>query len=109
MVGEGPAPKKVDVGLQHGSQEQKRELLPRILSGELFFGVGYTEPNSGSDLASLQTRAVRDGDEWVINGQKAFTTFAHVADYIWLAARTDPDAPRHKGISLILVPTDTPG
>src|SRR5262249_60778468 len=85
------------------------DLLPRILSGELFFGVGYTEPSAGSDLASLQTRAVKDGDEWVINGQKVFTTFAHVADYIWLAARTDPAAPKHKGISLILVPTDTPG
>jgi len=95
--------------MQHGSQEQKRELLPRILRGELMFGVGYTEPNAGTDLASLQTRAVRDGDEWVINGQKVYTTHAHVADYIWLAARTDPDAPKHAGISIILVPTDAPG
>ncbi len=95
--------------MQHGSEAQKQELLPKILSGELFFGVGYTEPNAGTDLASLQTRAVRDGDEWVINGQKAFTTHAHMADYIWLAARTDPDAPKHAGISIILVPTSAPG
>jgi alkylation response protein AidB-like acyl-CoA dehydrogenase len=95
--------------MQHGSDAQKRELLPRLLSGELFFGVGYTEPGAGTDLASLATRAERDGDEWVINGQKVFTTFAHTADYIWLAARTDPDAPRHAGISIILVPTDAPG
>ena len=95
--------------MQHGSEAQKQELLPRILSGELFFGVGYTEPNAGTDLASLQTRAVRDGDEWVINGQKVYTTHAHVADYIWLAARTDPDAPKHAGISIILVPTSAPG
>jgi alkylation response protein AidB-like acyl-CoA dehydrogenase len=73
------------------------------------FGVGYTEPSSGTDLASLSTRAVREGDEYVVNGQKIFTTHAHDADYIWLAARTDPNAPKHKGISILLVPTDTPG
>jgi len=95
--------------MQFGSEQQKADLLPRILKGELFFGIGYTEPEAGTDLASLQTRAVRDGDEYLINGQKLFTTHAHDADYIWLAARTDPDAPRHKGISIILVPTDTPG
>jgi alkylation response protein AidB-like acyl-CoA dehydrogenase len=95
--------------MQHGSAEQKAELLPRILKGTLFFGVGYTEPGAGTDLASLQTRAVRDGDEYVVNGQKIFTTHAHDADYIWLAARTDPDAPKHKGISILLVPTDAPG
>ena len=95
--------------MQFGTEEQKTELLPRILRGELFFGIGYTEPEAGTDLASLQTRAVRDGDEYVINGQKLFTTHAHDADYIWLAARTDPDARKHKGISIILVPTDTPG
>ncbi len=71
--------------MQFGSEEQKRELLPGILAGELFFGVGYTEPNAGTDLASLQTRAVREGDAWVINGQKVYTTFGHIADYIWLA------------------------
>jgi alkylation response protein AidB-like acyl-CoA dehydrogenase len=95
--------------MQFGSDEQKAELLPPILRGELFFAVGYTEPNAGTDLASLETSAVREGDEYVINGQKLFTTHAHDAEYIWLAARTDPDAPKHRGISIILVPTDTPG
>jgi alkylation response protein AidB-like acyl-CoA dehydrogenase len=95
--------------MQWGSEEQKADLLPRIRDGELLVGIGYTEPSAGTDLASLQTRAVRDGDEWVINGQKVYTTHAHDADYIWLAARTDPDAPKHKGISIILVPTDAPG
>jgi alkylation response protein AidB-like acyl-CoA dehydrogenase len=95
--------------MQFGSEAQKKTLLPRILRGELMFGVGYTEPGAGTDLASLQTRAVRDGDHYVIDGQKVFTTHAHVADYIWLAARTHPEAPKHKGISIILVPTDTPG
>ncbi|MDJ0867528.1 MAG: acyl-CoA dehydrogenase family protein [Myxococcota bacterium] len=95
--------------MQFGSEEQKQTLLPGILAGELFFGVGYTEPNAGTDLASLQTRAVRDGDDWVINGQKVYTTFGHIADYIWLAARTDSEAPKHAGISIILVPTDVPG
>jgi alkylation response protein AidB-like acyl-CoA dehydrogenase len=92
-----------------GSEEQKREILPKILAGEMHFAIGYTEPGSGTDLASLRTRAVRDGDEYVINGQKVFTTGGHDADYIWLACRTDPDAPKHKGISIILVPTDVPG
>jgi alkylation response protein AidB-like acyl-CoA dehydrogenase len=95
--------------MQFGTEEQKAEFLPGILRGELFFAVGYTEPNAGTDLAALETRAVRDGDEYVINGQKLFTTHAHEADYIWLAVRTDPDAKKHKGISIILVPTDTPG
>jgi alkylation response protein AidB-like acyl-CoA dehydrogenase len=92
-----------------GSDEQKDRFLPGILAGELNFAIGYTEPGSGTDLASLQTRAVRDGDEYVINGQKIYTSLAAHADYIWLAARTDPEAPKHKGISIILVPTDTPG
>jgi len=95
--------------MQWGTDDQKAELLPRVRDGELLVGIGYTEPGSGTDLASLQTRAVRDGDEWVINGQKVYTTHAQDADYIWLAARTDPDARKHKGISIILVPTDTPG
>jgi len=95
--------------IQFGTEEQKKTLLPKIVRGELFFGVGYTEPSAGTDLASLETRAVRDGDQYVINGQKIYTTHAHDADYIWLAARTDPDAPKHKGISMILVPCDTPG
>jgi alkylation response protein AidB-like acyl-CoA dehydrogenase len=95
--------------MQFGTAAQKADLLPRILKGELLFGVGYTEPSAGTDLASLKTRAVRDGDEYVINGQKVYTTHAHDADYIWLAARTDPEAPKHKGISIILVPTDAAG
>jgi alkylation response protein AidB-like acyl-CoA dehydrogenase len=95
--------------MQFGSDAQKAELLPKIVKGKVFFGVGYTEPSAGTDLASLTTRAVQEGDEYVINGQKLFTTHAQDADYIWLAARTDPDAPKHKGISIILVPTDTPG
>jgi len=92
-----------------GSDEQKRHFLPRILRGELHFAIGYTEPGAGTDLASLKTRAVRDGDHWVINGQKIYTSLAGYADYIWLAARTDADAPKHKGISIFAVPTDTPG
>ncbi len=92
-----------------GTDQQKRHLLPRILAGELHFAIGYTEPNAGTDLASLQTRAVRDGDEYVIHGQKLFTSAIEHADYVWLAVRTDPDAPKHKGLSVILVPTDAPG
>jgi alkylation response protein AidB-like acyl-CoA dehydrogenase len=92
-----------------GSEEQKRFFLPRILRGELHFAVGYTEPQSGTDLASLQTKAVRDGDDWVITGQKIYTSLAGYADYIWLAARTDPDAPKHKGISIFAVPTKAAG
>ena len=95
--------------MQFGTPEQKAELLPGIVKGELFFGVGYTEPGAGTDLASLTTRAVRDGDEYVIDGQKSYTTHAHDADWIWLAARTDPDAPKHKGISILLVPTSAKG
>ena len=92
-----------------GTEEQKQFFLPKILRGELHFSIGYTEPNAGTDLASLQTRAVRDGDEWVINGQKIYTSLAGYADYIWLAARTDPEAPKHKGISTFAVPTTAPG
>jgi alkylation response protein AidB-like acyl-CoA dehydrogenase len=95
--------------MQFGSDAQKADLLPRIVRGEILIGMGYTEPAAGTDLASLQTRAVRDGDEYVINGQKVFTTHGQDSEYIWLAARTDPDAPKHKGISILLVPTDAPG
>jgi alkylation response protein AidB-like acyl-CoA dehydrogenase len=95
--------------MDFGSEEQKRRYLPAILRGEIHFAIGYTEPGAGTDLASLQTRAVRDGDEWVINGQKVFTTGAHDADYIWLAARTDPDAPKHRGITVFIVETSAPG
>jgi hypothetical protein len=93
----------------HGTQEQKDFFLPRILAGEVHFAIGYTEPEAGTDLAALRTRAVRDGDFYVVNGQKIFTTGAHDADYIWLACRTDPDAPRHKGISILIVDTTEPG
>jgi 3-oxocholest-4-en-26-oyl-CoA dehydrogenase alpha subunit len=95
--------------MQHGSEEQKRTLLPTILRGELHFAIGYTEPSAGTDLASLRTRAVRDGDEWVINGNKIYTSQAEYADYIWLAARTNPDAPKHEGLSIFMVPTSAPG
>ena len=94
---------------EFGSEEQKRRILPKILAGELHVSIGYTEPKAGTDLASLTTRAVKDGDEWVINGQKVFTSLASYADYIWLAVRTDPDAPKHRGITIFLVPTTDPG
>ena len=94
---------------QWGSDAQKERFLPAILKGELHFSIGYTEPGAGTDLASLRTRAVRDGDEFVVNGQKVFTTGAHDTDFIWLACRTDPDAPKHKGISILLVDFSLPG
>ena len=89
----------------HGTQAQKDFFLPRILSGELHFAIGYTEPEAGTDLASLRTSAVRDGDHYVVNGQKVFTTGGHDADYVWLACRTDPSAPKHRGISILIVDT----
>jgi alkylation response protein AidB-like acyl-CoA dehydrogenase len=92
-----------------GTEEQKRMLLPPILAGEIHFAIGYTEPGAGTDLASLRTRAARDGDEYVVNGQKVFTSGGHQADYVWLACRTDPDAPKHKGISILIVDTSAPG
>ncbi len=92
-----------------GNEEQKREFLPKILRGEVEFAIGYTEPEAGTDLASLKTRAVRDGDYYVINGQKVFTTGGDQADYCWLAVRTDPDAPKHRGISVIIVPLNSEG
>jgi alkylation response protein AidB-like acyl-CoA dehydrogenase len=96
--------------IRYGSEELKREFLPRILRGELEVCIGYTEPEAGTDLASIKTVAVRDGDGYVINGQKVFTSLAHVSDYIWLAARTDPNAPKkHHGISVFLIPMNTPG
>jgi alkylation response protein AidB-like acyl-CoA dehydrogenase len=95
--------------MQFGSDEVKNDILPRILKGECFFSIGYSEPQAGTDLAGLKTRAVRDGDHWVINGQKIFTSLTDHADYIWLACRTDPDASKHKGISIILVPTSSEG
>src|SRR4051812_16670891 len=92
-----------------GTDEQKADYLPRILSGDIHFCIGYSEPGAGTDLASLKTRAVRDGESYVINGQKMWTSLSSDADYCWLACRTDPDAAKHKGISMILVPMDTPG
>jgi alkylation response protein AidB-like acyl-CoA dehydrogenase len=95
--------------MQFGTEEQKQRFLPGILRGDINFAIGYTEPEAGTDLASLKTRAVRDGDEYVINGSKIFTSGADQADYVWLACRTNAEAPKHKGISIILVPTSAPG
>ena len=93
----------------YGTPQQKDFFLPRILAGEVHFAIGYTEPEAGTDLAALRTRAQRVGEEYLVNGQKIFTTGAHEADYIWLACRTDPDAPKHKGISILIVDTTDPG
>jgi acyl-CoA dehydrogenase len=93
----------------YGTPEQKSYFLPKILRGELHFAIGYSEPGAGTDLAALATSAVRDGDEWVINGQKIWTTGGHDADWVWLAARTDPQAPKHKGITIFAVDTTLPG
>ncbi|MFD4295301.1 acyl-CoA dehydrogenase family protein [Rhodococcus sp. NPDC058505] len=95
--------------MKYGTQEMKDRFLPGILSGDIVFAIGYTEPEAGTDLASLKTRAVRDGDDFIVDGAKIFTSGANTADYVWLAARTDPDAPKHKGISILVVPTDDPG
>jgi alkylation response protein AidB-like acyl-CoA dehydrogenase len=92
-----------------GSDVQKKKFLPAILAGEVHFAIGYTEPEAGTDLASLRTTGVRHGDEYIVNGQKVFTTGAHDADYIWLACRTDPEAVKHKGISILIVDTKDPG
>ena len=95
--------------LNHGTDEQKQKFLPGILDGDITFAIGYSEPNAGTDLAALQTRAVKDGDEWVINGQKIWTSEAHVSTHLWLAARTDPTAAKHRGISMFILSMDTPG
>jgi alkylation response protein AidB-like acyl-CoA dehydrogenase len=92
-----------------GTDEQRRDILPRILAGEVMTCLGYSEPDAGSDVASVATRAVRDGDRWVIEGQKMFTTMAHEAQYVFLLTRSNPDVPKHKGLTMFLVPMDTPG
>jgi 3-oxo-4-pregnene-20-carboxyl-CoA dehydrogenase beta subunit len=94
---------------EHGTPWQQDFFLPRILAGELHFAIGYTEAAAGTDLAALRTKAVRDGEDYVVDGQKTFTTGAHAADYVWLACRTNPDAPRHQGISILIVDTSDPG
>ena len=94
---------------EYGSDWAKDEIATKILQGKLIFGIGYSEPNSGTDLASLQTKAIKDGDGYLINGQKMWTSLANFSDYIWLAARTDFEAKNHKGISMFIVPTNDPG
>lgn len=95
--------------MRFGTTAQKQEFLPAILRGEMHFSIGYSEPGAGTDLANLKTRARREGDEFVISGQKMWTSLIQYADYVWLACRTDPDLPRHKGLSIVLVPTGSPG
>jgi alkylation response protein AidB-like acyl-CoA dehydrogenase len=95
--------------MRYGTAEQKAFFLPKIAAGEIHFSIGYSEPEAGTDLASLRTAAVRDGDEYVINGQKMWTSLIQYADYVWLACRTDPSADRHKGLSIIIVPTASEG
>jgi hypothetical protein len=95
--------------LRHGSDKLKREFLPKILNAEIEFAVGYSEPGAGSDAAAMQLSAVKDGDEWVLNGQKIWTTSAHFADWYWVGARTHPELPKHSGITLFLIPMDHPG
>jgi 3-oxocholest-4-en-26-oyl-CoA dehydrogenase alpha subunit len=95
--------------MRYGTQQNREEFLPPIARGELTVAVGYSEPNAGTDLASLKTRADLDGDEWVINGSKIWNSLAHMASHEWLCVRTDPEAPKHRGISVIMVPIDLPG
>jgi acyl-CoA dehydrogenase len=95
--------------LRYGTPEQKRKFLPGIISGDIVFCIGMSEPGAGSDLAGLQTKAVDDGDAYILSGQKIWTSFAHLADYCYLVARTNPDVPKHKGISEFLVDMRTPG
>src|SRR5689334_9793620 len=95
--------------MAYGTPEQKAHYLPKIASGEIHFSIGYSEPEAGTDLAALRTRAARDGDGYVINGQKMWTSLIAYADYVWLACRTDTEAPRHKGLSILIVPTAAPG
>ena len=93
----------------YGTELQKKKFLPAILAGEVHFAIGYSEPEAGTDLAALRTSAVQHGDEYIVNGQKIWTTGGHDADYVWLACRTDPEAAKHKGISILIVDTKDPG
>jgi hypothetical protein len=95
--------------IRHGNEALKRYFLPRIIRGEIEFAIGYSEPQAGSDAAAMQLKATRDGDGWVLNGTKIWTTSAHFADWYWVGARTDPDAPKHRGITLFLLPMNAPG
>ncbi|WP_103351604.1 acyl-CoA dehydrogenase family protein [Amycolatopsis sp. CA-128772] len=95
--------------MRYGTDEQKAFYLPKIAAGELHFSIGYSEPEAGTDLASLRTRAERDGDEYVVTGQKMWTSLIEYADYVWLAVRTDPAAKKHRGLSILIVPTSAPG
>ena len=95
--------------MHYGTPEQKDFFLPKIAAGDLHFSIGYSEPGAGTDLASLRTTAVREGDEYVINGQKMWTSLIPYADYVWLACRTDPEASKHKGISMLIMPTTADG
>jgi alkylation response protein AidB-like acyl-CoA dehydrogenase len=95
--------------MNFGTDEQKQFFLPKILKGEIHFCIGYSEPGAGTDLAALRTKAERDGDEYVINGQKMWTSLATDSDFVWLAVRTNPNVKKHKGISLFAIPMDTPG
>jgi len=108
-IGVGGAGSGAPALLAAGTDEQKKFFLPGLINGDIVFALGFTEPQAGADLAGLQCRAVKDGDEYVINGQKMYTSSAHYATHIYLMARTDPDAPRHRGISIFLIPMDTPG
>ena len=109
-LGVGPAGSGAGAIMAAGTEEQKREYVPKLINGEFSFALGFTEPRGGADLANLQCRAVRDGDFFVINGQKTFTSGAHVATHMYLMARTDPEAsPPHRGISIFIFPMDTPG
>ena len=108
-IGVGTAGSGAPAIMVAGTEEQKRHFIPKLISGEFSFALGFTEPSGGADLASLQCRAVRDGDDYVINGQKMYTSSAHTATHIYLMARTDPDVPKHRGISIFIFPMDTPG
>ncbi len=107
--GNGTSNQAAKAILRCGSEEMKADIIPKALRGEIVIVLGFSEPESGSDVAAAQCRAVRDGDEWVINGSKMFTTNAHIADYVFLLTRTNPDVAKHKGLTTFLVPLDSPG